>query len=246
MPINENEYNELLKERKAELEKAFNNIGLKIFQSEYATLENQSNILQLEEDDYFKSKQLLLNNIEETDLKLNDTIEDIYIYEYFEPPSNQYSLVMRYYLENKEYGKLIEEYYGMFNLYLDLNKFKEVMLDNWVFDSDDFVNIINKALYSTNLEIKKELFVKLEEYSLTIENAIYNEDIEKDINNLYISAIKEITKEKKNIINNYISTLLNEVRNLIKTEANRIKNGAFFIRFASVLIKFLTSLSKEI
>ena len=27
MPINENEYNELLKERKAELEKAFNNIG---------------------------------------------------------------------------------------------------------------------------------------------------------------------------------------------------------------------------
>ena len=229
MPINENEYNELLKERKAELEKAFNNIGLKIFQSEYATLENQSNILQLEEDDYFKSKQLLLNNIEETDLKLNDTIEDIYIYEYFEPPSNQYSLVMRYYLENKEYGKLIEEYYGMFNLYLDLNKFKEVMLDNWVFDSDDFVNIINKALYSTNLEIKKELFVKLEEYSLTIENAIYNEDIEKDINNLYISAIKEITLEQKNIINNYISTLLNEVRNLIKTEANRIKNGASYL-----------------
>ena len=60
---------------------------------------------------------------------------------------------MRYYLENKEYGKLIEKYYGMFDLYLDLNKFKEVMLDNWVFDSDDFVNIINKALYSTNLEI---------------------------------------------------------------------------------------------
>ena len=229
MPINENEYNELLKERKAELEKAFNNIGLKIFQSEYATLENQSNILQLEEDDYFKSKQLLLDNIEETDLKLNDTIEDIYIYEYFEPPSNQYSLVMRYYLENKEYGKLIEEYYRMFNLYLDLNKFKEVMLDNWVFDSDDFVNIINKALYSTNLEIKKELFVKLEEYSLTIENAIYNEDIEKDINNLYTSAIKEITLEQKNIINNYISNLLNEVRNLIKTEANRIKNGASYL-----------------
>ena len=229
MPINENEYNELLKERKAELEKAFNNIGLKIFQSEYATLENQSNILQLEEDDYFKSKQLLLSNIEETDLKLNDTIEDIYIYEYFTSPANQYSLVMRYYLENKEYGKLIEEYYRMFNLYLDLNKFKEVMLDNWVFDSDDFVNIINKALYSTNLEIKKELFVKLEEYSLTIENAIYNEDIEKDINNLYISAIKEITLEQKNIINNYISNLLNEVRNLIKTEVNRIKSGAIYL-----------------
>ena len=151
------------------------------------------------------------------------------MYEYFEPPSNHYSLVMRYYLENKEYGKLIEEYYGMFNLYLDLNKFKEVMLDNWVFDSDDFVNIINKALYSTNLEIKKELFVKLEEYSLTIENAIYNEDIEKDINNLYISAIKEITLEQKNIINNYISNLLNEVRNLIKTEVNQIKSGAIYL-----------------
>ena len=228
LPINENDFNELLKERKAELEKTFNNFTLNIFINEYNTKENQVNILNLDVNDYFKAKDLVINNIIETNNTLSDLIDTIHIYEMFIPPGDKYSLVMRYYLENKEFGKLIEEYYRMFDLYLDLNKFKEAMLDNWVFDSEDFVNIINRALYSTNIEIKNELFIKLEEYSVSIENEIkkfYSDDIEVIINNLYKNAIKEIILEQRNNINSYVSNLINQVRDLIQTEANRIRDS---------------------
>ena len=135
---------------------------------------------------------------------------------------------MRYYLENKELGKLIEEYFEKFDLYLDLNKFKEILINNFVFNNEDFINIINKALYSTNIEIKNELFVKLEEYFNPIEDDIktfYDDDIENIINDLFSNAIKETNIIQKDNIKNYISNSINNFRNLIKTEANRIKNS---------------------
>ena len=89
---------------------------------------------------------------------------------------DEYSLVMRYYLENKELGKTIEKYYepldkGEF-IYLNLNKFKDIMVENWIFDRDDFINILNNALYETNKEIKKDLSVKLQNYTGIIDNEI--------------------------------------------------------------------------
>ena len=124
---------------------------------------------------------------------------------------DEYILVMRYYLENKEHGKLIEQYYepldkGEF-IYLNLGKFKDIMIENWIFESEDFVNILNTALYETNKEIKKELDIKLEEYTSLIEyqlNEFFN-NIENIISNLFSTQIKDFTSSQKNNINNIIS-----------------------------------------
>jgi hypothetical protein len=120
---------------------------------------------------------------------LEDINEEIFSYEVFFNEGNEYSLVMRYYLENKELGKTIEKYYepldkGEF-IYLNLNKFKDIMLENWIFNSEDFVNILNNALYETNKEIKKDLAIELENYTGIIDNEIngFFINIEDIINN---------------------------------------------------------------
>ena len=233
----ENDYNEILKERKAELTKSFNNIEIKIFLSEKQTIDNQISILNVNETDFFNVKYILNKNVNETDNALQEAIDDIWRFEMFLDPGDRYSLVMRYYLENKEFGKLIEDYYNMFDIYLDLSKFKEVMLENWVFEGDDFVNMINKALYSTNLEIKKELFVKLEEYSETIEDEIkkfLNNDIEVIISNLFSGAIKEVTSLQKTSITSYIKSLIEGINNTIKTEADKISAKTYLLNADSI------------
>ena len=126
--------------------------------------------------DFFKVKQILKDNINETSETLEDIISEIFMFEMLLSDGDKYTLVMRYYLENKELGKLIEKYNeplkrGEF-IYLNIGKFKNIMLENWIFDSEDFINILNNALYETNKEIKNELNIKLLEYTSSIENEL--------------------------------------------------------------------------
>jgi len=126
--------------------------------------------------DFFKVKQILKDNINETSETLEDIISEIFMFEMLLSDGDKYTLVMRYYLENKELGKLIEKYNeplkrGEF-IYLNIGKFKNIMLENWIFDSEDFINILNNALYGTNKEIKNELNIKLLEYTSSIENEL--------------------------------------------------------------------------
>ena len=126
--------------------------------------------------DFFKVKQILKDNINETSETLEDIISEIFMFEMLLSDGDKYTLVMRYYLEKKELGKLIEKYYeplerGEF-IYLNIGKFKNIMLENWIFDSEDFINILNNALYGTNKEIKNELNIKLLEYTSSIENEL--------------------------------------------------------------------------
>ncbi len=125
----------------------------------------------------------------------------------------------------------MEQYYepldkGEF-LYLKLSKFKDIMLENWIFDSEDFVNILNNALYETNKEIKNELNIKLLEYSTSIENELneFFESIEKIISDLFSSQIKDFTSSQKNNINNIITELINEFEEKMELEAERIENN---------------------
>ena len=246
LPTNDEDFNELLKQRKDEIKNAFNNLELKLANSENATLslDNQMNTLKTNETDFFKVKYILNRNLREIDFILQDIVEDIFMYEMFLNEGDKYSLVMRYYLENKELGKLIEQYYepiekGEF-VNLNLHKFKEIMLDNWIFDSNDFANILNNALDETNREIKKELFYKEEEFIITIENEIkkfYNDTIENIINNLFMNQIKDITSAQGSTIYNSILEIITNFQSLIKSEAQRINNNPGTYRLSVENIK---------
>ena len=57
------------------------------------------------------------------------------------------------------FGKFIETYYKPIDkeefFDLNLNKFKDIMKESWVFDEGDFIYILNNALFETNKVIKK-------------------------------------------------------------------------------------------
>ena len=70
-----------------------------------------------------------------------------------------------------------------------------MMIENWIFDGNDFSNIINDALYDSNKEIQNELNIKYEEYTNKIENeitALFSKDIEVIIKELYSFNIKDL------------------------------------------------------
>ena len=227
------DFNNILVEKKLEIKNNFDNITQIIYNSEinYLSTKNQLDILGLNETDFFKVKHILKQNINETNDILEGIIDEIFVFEMFLEPGDEYSLVMRFYLENKELGKLIEQYYepidrGEF-IYLNLGKFKDIMLENWIFESEDFINILNNALYETNKEIKNELNIKLEEYTELIEQELneFFDNIENIINDLFKTQIKDFTSSQTNNINNIVSELMNEFEEKIREEAERIENN---------------------
>ena len=234
IPKNDNDFNEILITRNEEIKNYFNNIIKNLSNSEiyYLSHDNQLNILNIDETDFFKVNTILRKNINETDETLDDLMDHIAVYEMYARPGDDNTVVMRYYLENKEFGKLIEEFYkpldnGEF-FYLKLDKFKDVLFDNWIFDSDDFINILTNALYETNKEIKKELLIKLEEYETLIENEInkfFYDNIENVINDLYNKVYNGTNKNLNNSINNNVNNLLNRLETTIKSDSDKIRTN---------------------
>ena len=231
IPKSENNYNDILKIREKELKKNFDNFNLNIADSERECLSknNQLKYLNVNETDFFKVKYILNKTKNETKIKLNDVIEDIFTYEFFTNPGDEYSLMMRFYLENKVFRNTIEQYYEPYNngkfLNLNLNKFRNVMIENWVFDSYDFTNLLINALYETNKEIANELFAKKEQYSTLIENEItkfFDDNLEKSINDLFINNFKDFSASIDNNITFILLEFINSFKANINFEAQRI------------------------
>lgn len=136
----EYDYNDTIKERKKEIKSIYDNLIGDISYSEnnYLTISKQLEILQVNESDFFKVKYIMQKNINETSEKLDNMISKIFEHELEIGPGDEYSLTMRLYLENKELGKLIETYLEPIDkeefISLNLNKFKDVMKENWIFE----------------------------------------------------------------------------------------------------------------
>ena len=260
--IEKNAYDldDILFNKKIEIKNNFDNFTQKIQDSELFILniENQIPFLQTNESDFFKVKHILKRNIEYTSNALEDKIDQILFSEMFIPDGDEYSLVMRYYLENKELGKFITELYepldtGEF-IYLNLNKFKELLNENWIFDTEDFINMINKALYETNKEINNDLNIKLLEYTEKIENELNNNffiKIENKIINVFKNLNKNVTSSQKNSINYIISELINEFEDSLKSEAGVIENnpGKYNLNIQNIqklIINYKEDINKKI
>ena len=115
-------------------------------------------------------------------------------------------------MENSESGKQIEELYEQIDqkvfVFLNLDKFKKLLKENWISDQEEFINSLKAIIYNSNLEIEKEFKTVKERYLKFFEKEItkyYSEDeIAKKINSFYKNEVKElnetqITDIKKNI-----------------------------------------------
>ena len=57
--------------------------------------------------------------------------------------NNEFSLSAKFYSANSENGRQIEELYEQIDkkvfVHLNLERFKELLYDNWIFDQDEFI-----------------------------------------------------------------------------------------------------------
>jgi hypothetical protein len=234
IPVNENGFNDILAQRKTEINNIFKTFLNDIKNSQVYALatENQLRILDVTETNFFKINTILSNNIVRTSQLLKDLTYEIEDYEGEE--GDDISLISRFYLENKENGKQIEELYDPINheifVYLNLEKFKDILISNWIFDQDDFINRLNQTLFETTKEIDHEISIQKENYINDLENEVEkyfaDDSIENKINKMFLSAIKDFTNDQINIINTNVNEIINKVKEKINSESQRLETTA--------------------
>ena len=243
--IKEYNLNDIIKERKEEIKSIYDILINNIYNSEVYSLklENILNILQINESNFFRVKYIMENNIKNIDDKLEDMIDNIFEQELDLEYGDEYTLTMRFYLENKELGKLIQNYYEPIDkeefISLNLNKFKDIMKENWIFDEDDFIYILNKLLVDTNKEIKNELSSKMKNYSDKIEYEIkkyFKDSIDYIIDEKYENQFDSLFDLRDYIIDN-IFYIIDYIEYEMEYEGARIENNRCYYKFDLYKIK---------
>ena len=232
LPSNPIGFNNIINKRKEEVNSIFNALIKKIEDSknEALNLGQQLYILYVPETNFFKVNDILRNN----DLNNNNILSQILsnIYSISSNKENdEFSLSSRYYLENSEIGRQIQELYKQIVekvfVYLNLENFKNILNENWIFDQDGFIKNLNDILYNSNLEIQKELKLEEEKYISSLEQEIKKtyskEEISQKINENYKTGVKKLELNQINDIKKNINDILDKIKQEFTEEANLLK-----------------------
>jgi hypothetical protein len=241
LPLNPIGFNNIINLRKKEVNEVFTKLIKNIQNSkEYAlNFKNQVYVTQVAETNFFKTNDILKNNVLDTSKNLMPKL--VKIMQLKNGKSNtEISLSSRFYLGNSENGRQIEELYEQINkkvfVYLNLEKFKELLIENWIFDQDEFIRSLKELLYNSDLEVKKELNTEKQKYINSLEKEItktYNKDeIAKKINELYVNEIIDLNANQINNIKQNVNDIINKIKEELTKEAQ-------------VLKKKVTSLNKD-
>ena len=231
IPVNKDGFNKILKLREKEVNNFFNNLISDILKSknEAMSLNNQLYVLQVPITNFFKVNNILTNYQQKISTTILQHANEIYLLKN-NKENDEASLSCRFYLENSENGKQIKALFEPIDnkifIYLNLEKFKQLIVKNWIFDQDDFIKQLNTTLYNTNLETSREFKIQKDNYMQKLEQKITNyftkESIVEKINNLYKNGIKELNDDKLKQINQYVNNILNVIKNHLLYEAIRL------------------------
>ena len=227
IPINKNGFNDIKDLRASEIKENFNLFINNINNSfnSAISIKKQKYVLLVSEDDFFNIGNIVSDNIIETSKSLRDKY--LYLYD-FGREGDKYSVVSRYYLENSINGKQIEQFYSSVNdntfVDLSLYKFKNLLVNNWIFDRKEFILKLNESLLTSNREIENDLIGQNETYSEGLEKEIIrvlkNESIENKISKLYSSEIIDLDANNITMIKEYINEILDNIKSKIINEVN--------------------------
>ena len=234
IPTNDDGLNNIINLRKKQVNNTFNEIFNYIKESLYKALsfDRQIYVLSISPFNFFGMDSLMSENIDNLNSLLTNIIKEINKIKNGKE-NDEYSLSSRFYSENSQNGLQIEEIYSPItdNIFVSLNleDFKKLFSDNWIFDQDDLINNLNLAIKNTELEIKKDLLIKKEYYSQQLENEIIKfnytrGNIGKKVSSNYQSRIDAINLDKKNNITSNVTIILNKIKTHLLNEKARIEN----------------------
>ena len=230
IPINNNGFYDILNQRKKEINNGFNTFIQKIKNSlsDDLSYKKQKYVLTYSDNDFFNIGTILSDNLISTSLSLKDKYSKLYD---FDGIGDKYSVVSRYYLENSESGKQMNQFYAPVNdntfIDLKLYNFKDILLGNWIFDKNDFIKKLNESLLNLTKDIDKDFEYQKKIQSQILENEIIkilkDDSIENKISNFYLSEIKDLESNNINKINSNVNEIINKINEYIIYETNVLK-----------------------
>ena len=235
LPFDKNELNIKTEEYKNAINNKFNELITKIKKSKTDSLilNRQTNTLSVPRTNFFKVNTILSNVVldfrnllQKKEGEITSLNNDKY--------NTRDSLVAKFYLENSINAKLIEDYYNIiynddnFDI-LNKDKFKEIIIDNFEFDKNDFINKLELLVNNLNLENHKN-FLKLKEdiikmFEDEVNKYITNENKEgilDKINDLYNNEFNLKENQIEEIYKN-INEILNTINQYLRLEKDRIE-----------------------
>jgi len=195
---------------------------------------NQLYLLEVPETNFFNISYTLSNFRKKIKNKAEGITYQIYGLDN-KKKNDLYSYISRLYLENSLNGKQIYEFYKEVEnknfIDLQLNKFKELIINNWIFDQDGFKKSLNDTFTDNNIQISNELSLKKEKYKITLEDELkqYKKFINKNItfiiDNLYSKAIKSLNDNNINQIREDIELIINKIVYYLNEESEWLKSS---------------------
>ena len=233
IPTNEMNINTIIDLRKQEINEEFTKIIQNIIHSknEVLNINNQLNILQIEQSNFFGLNSTLNDIISKLSKDLNNINENINNI-YNNKAKDQFSIASNLYLENSLNGKnnkaIFEEIYDKVFIELNKEKFKQLLYDNWIFDQDYIINKLNISLFNLNKEILNEFLIVKRNYTSILEKEINNyftkENILDKINNLFNNEIKNLNTTQLEEIQNNINETIGKIKEHLYNESQRLND----------------------
>ena len=229
IPSNKMMLNEIVNLRKNEIKDEFENIIKSILESKanMLNINTQLNILENDEQNFFKLNSILNNHINNTSNYLKNKALEILKLDN-KKANDEYSIATKLYSDISDFGKQINKFYEEIsdNLYIDLNsvKFKNIISKNW--NQDDIINQLNLTLFNTNKDIYIDFLIIKENLTTVLEKEINQyftkNSIFKKINELYYYGIAGFNSTIKNSFNNNLFGILDRIYEHFWNESKRI------------------------
>ena len=259
IPTNEKGFNEILNTRTNEIHELFNNIYYNLSNSKNYVLNlyNQKNLLNVPETNFFKVNNIMTDYLYNLKASMDGKIASLS--KFTSRFRDEISLVSRFYLEIQQNWKRTEALYEQVNhqmfVVLNLEEFKELVFENWIFNQDDFISKLNYTLVESIKEIRNDFLLEKENYITVLENEIdkqfSNESIETKIINFYSSGFNNLTSNQVSNIENNFNDIINLIKEKIinESEALEINSSSYnsdYTKIKKTLEDYKTKLINEL
>ena len=235
IPTNELMLNRIIDLKKDEINDEFNKIIKRILESKNnsSSIDNQINILKNEETDFFSLNSILSEHINNISNYLKNRTSKISQIDNGKS-KDEYAIASKLFLENSELGKQInsifEEIYDKIFIYLNEEKFKDIINNNWIIDQNNIINQLNISFFNSNKDIYNDFLVAKENYTSLLESEInkyYTKDsVIKKIKDIYNEGLNLLDTENGNNYKNNLFAILDRIYEHFYNESKRINNTA--------------------